>query len=154
MTQENEMQKYELRRRRTRREYNPDEYGVHGEYSVSDTDSTSDGHEEETGETKDNSKKQDTIQNSIHINTQLEITDTNTNTFYLRYIIGHRDNVFGKEFLEFEIRSNGLLRYANESRYKRSRGIYKLVCYIYEYIAFIYEYIYIYIYRLYLARYY
>lgn len=37
--------------------------------------------------------------------------------FYLRYYVGHAGR-FGHEFLEFELRDNGTLRYANHSRYR------------------------------------
>lgn len=49
--------------------------------------------------------------------------------FYCRYVIGHEDDVFGREFLEFEIQNDGKLRYANESQYKRSAKIRKEVRY-------------------------
>ncbi|AFZ81084.1 mago nashi protein, putative [Theileria equi strain WA] len=38
--------------------------------------------------------------------------------FYLRYYVGHEGR-FGHEFLEFEVESDGRLRYANNSNYKR-----------------------------------
>ncbi|KAB1256863.1 Protein mago nashi-like protein [Camelus dromedarius] len=37
--------------------------------------------------------------------------------FYLRYYVGHKGK-FGHEFLEFEFRPNGKLRYAKNSNYK------------------------------------
>ena len=37
--------------------------------------------------------------------------------FYLRYYVGHKGK-FGHEFLEFEFRPDGRLRYANNSLYK------------------------------------
>mmetsp|Transcript_1007 Transcript_1007/g.2850 ORF Transcript_1007/g.2850 Transcript_1007/m.2850 type:complete len:147 (+) Transcript_1007:49-489(+) len=37
--------------------------------------------------------------------------------FYLRYYVGHQ-GMFGHEFLEFEFRGDGRLRYANDSNYK------------------------------------
>ncbi|XP_027040024.1 protein mago nashi homolog [Pocillopora damicornis] len=37
--------------------------------------------------------------------------------FYLRYYVGHKGK-FGHEFLEFEFRPEGKLRYANNSNYK------------------------------------
>eukprot|EP00128_Syssomonas_multiformis_P009609 Colp12_sorted_trinity150504_noHs@20396 len=48
--------------------------------------------------------------------------------FYLRYYVGHKGK-FGHEFLEFEIRPNGKLRYANNSNYKNDTMIRK-ECYI------------------------
>ncbi|CAG0916409.1 unnamed protein product [Notodromas monacha] len=39
------------------------------------------------------------------------------NDFYLRYYVGHKGK-FGHEFLEFEFRPDGKLRYANNSNYK------------------------------------
>jgi protein mago nashi len=46
--------------------------------------------------------------------------------FYVRYYIGHRGK-YGHEFLEFEFRSNGKLRYANNSYYKQEAIIRKEV---------------------------
>jgi protein mago nashi len=37
--------------------------------------------------------------------------------FFLRYYVGHK-GIYGHEFLEFEIRSDGRLRYSNNSNYK------------------------------------
>ncbi|KFU93328.1 Protein mago nashi 2 [Chaetura pelagica] len=39
--------------------------------------------------------------------------------FYLRYYVGHKGK-FGHEFLEFEFRPDGKLRYANNSNYKNN----------------------------------
>jgi len=44
--------------------------------------------------------------------------------FYLRYYVGHRGK-FGHEFLEFEFRPDGKLRYANNSNYKNDTMIRK-----------------------------
>ncbi|KAJ6955091.1 hypothetical protein NC652_006510 [Populus alba x Populus x berolinensis] len=46
--------------------------------------------------------------------------------FYLRYYVGHRGK-FGHEFLEFEFRPDGKLRYANNSNYKNDTMIRKEV---------------------------
>uniref|UniRef100_A0AC34GDZ7 Mago nashi n=1 Tax=Panagrolaimus sp. ES5 TaxID=591445 RepID=A0AC34GDZ7_9BILA len=46
--------------------------------------------------------------------------------FYLRYYVGHKGK-FGHEFLEFEIRPDGKLRYANNSNYKNDTLIRKEV---------------------------
>eukprot|EP00755_Sulcionema_specki_P017349 Sspe_Gene.64177::Locus_37633_Transcript_1_3_Confidence_0.500_Length_545::g.64177::m.64177/K12877/MAGOH; protein mago nashi len=46
--------------------------------------------------------------------------------FYVRYYIGHKGK-FGHEFLEFEFRADGLLRYANNSNYKNDGMIRKEV---------------------------
>ncbi|GAB5362612.1 hypothetical protein AAMO2058_000812700 [Amorphochlora amoebiformis] len=46
--------------------------------------------------------------------------------FYVRYYVGHKGK-FGHEFLEFEFRPDGLLRYANNSRYKKAMMIRKEV---------------------------
>lgn len=46
--------------------------------------------------------------------------------FYLRYYVGHKGK-FGHEFLEFEFRSDGKLRYANNSNYKNDTMIRKEV---------------------------
>ncbi len=48
------------------------------------------------------------------------------NEFYLRYYVGHTGR-FGHEFLEFELRSDGRLRYANNSNYKSDLMIRKEV---------------------------
>uniref|UniRef100_A0A8C8B8V5 Mago homolog, exon junction complex subunit n=1 Tax=Otus sunia TaxID=257818 RepID=A0A8C8B8V5_9STRI len=42
---------------------------------------------------------------------------TMASDFYLRYYVGHKGK-FGHEFLEFEFRPDGKLRYANNSNYK------------------------------------
>ncbi|KAI8470629.1 MAG: protein mago nashi 2 [Monoraphidium minutum] len=44
--------------------------------------------------------------------------------FYLRYYVGHRGK-FGHEFLEFEFRPDGELRYRNNSNYKNDTEIRK-----------------------------
>ncbi|CAD6186337.1 unnamed protein product [Caenorhabditis auriculariae] len=44
--------------------------------------------------------------------------DNASNDFYVRYYVGHKGK-FGHEFLEFEFRPNGQLRYANNSNYKK-----------------------------------
>ncbi|KAK2907439.1 hypothetical protein Q8A73_008512 [Channa argus] len=45
------------------------------------------------------------------------IVKMSTSDFYLRYYVGHKGK-FGHEFLEFEFRPDGKLRYANNSNYK------------------------------------
>jgi protein mago nashi len=47
--------------------------------------------------------------------------------FYVRYYVGHSGR-FGHEFLEFEFRPDGKLRYANNSNYKNDTMIKKEVC--------------------------
>lgn len=44
--------------------------------------------------------------------------------FYVRYYVGHKGK-FGHEFLEFEFRPDGKLRYANNSNYKNDTIIKK-----------------------------
>ena len=44
--------------------------------------------------------------------------------FYVRYYVGHKGK-FGHEFLEFEFRPDGRLRYANNSNYKQDSMIRK-----------------------------
>lgn len=44
--------------------------------------------------------------------------------FYIRYYVGHKGK-FGHEFLEFEFRPDGRLRYANNSNYKNDTMIRK-----------------------------
>lgn len=46
--------------------------------------------------------------------------------FYVRYYVGHKGK-FGHEFLEFELRPDGKLRYANNSNYKNDSMIRKEV---------------------------
>jgi len=46
--------------------------------------------------------------------------------FYVRYYVGHKGK-FGHEFLEFEFRPDGQLRYANNSNYKKDTMIRKEV---------------------------
>uniref|UniRef100_M4B2C4 Uncharacterized protein n=1 Tax=Hyaloperonospora arabidopsidis (strain Emoy2) TaxID=559515 RepID=M4B2C4_HYAAE len=46
--------------------------------------------------------------------------------FYVRYYVGHRGK-FGHEFMEFEFRGDGKLRYANNSNYKKDSMIRKEV---------------------------
>ncbi|EJW84410.1 mago nashi protein [Wuchereria bancrofti] len=48
----------------------------------------------------------------------------NLNDFYLRYYVGHKGK-FGHEFLEFEFRPDGKMRYANNSQYKNDTLIRK-----------------------------
>jgi protein mago nashi len=45
------------------------------------------------------------------------VDNSDPNEFYVRYYVGHK-GVHGHEFLEFEFRSDGRLRYANNSNYK------------------------------------
>jgi len=51
-----------------------------------------------------------------------------TSQFYLRYYDGHKGR-YGQEFLEFEINSEGRLRYGNHSNYK-SDGLIKREVYL------------------------
>jgi len=53
---------------------------------------------------------------------------TKADDFYLRYYVGHKGK-FGHEFLEFEFRPDGKLRYANNSNYKNDTMIRK-ECYV------------------------
>jgi protein mago nashi len=48
----------------------------------------------------------------------------NSEEFYVRYYVGHKGK-FGHEFLEFEFRPDGKLRYANNSHYKKETIIRK-----------------------------
>jgi len=52
------------------------------------------------------------------------MTSEAPNDFYVRYYVGHKGR-FGHEFLEFEFRPNGKLRYANNSHYKKETMIRK-----------------------------
>eukprot|EP01111_Echinosteliopsis_oligospora_P002576 TRINITY_DN1386_c0_g1_i1.p1 TRINITY_DN1386_c0_g1~~TRINITY_DN1386_c0_g1_i1.p1 ORF type:complete len:148 (+),score=31.47 TRINITY_DN1386_c0_g1_i1:135-578(+) len=49
-----------------------------------------------------------------------------TDNFYVRYYVGHKGK-FGHEFLEFEIKADGKMRYANNSNYKNEIMIRKEV---------------------------
>lgn len=48
--------------------------------------------------------------------------------FYLRYFVGHRGR-YGHEFLEFELKSDGRLRYGNNTNY-RSDGLIRREVYV------------------------
>ncbi|CAA9994740.1 unnamed protein product, partial [Nesidiocoris tenuis] len=50
--------------------------------------------------------------------------EKDSHDFYLRYYVGHKGK-FGHEFLEFEFRPDGKLRYANNSNYKNDTMIRK-----------------------------
>jgi len=52
------------------------------------------------------------------------MTEESVDEFYIRYYVGHQGK-FGHEFLEFEIRPDGRLRYANNSNYKNDTMIRK-----------------------------
>ena len=54
------------------------------------------------------------------------MADDELGEFYVRYYVGHRGK-FGHEFLEFEFRPDGKLRYANNSNYKNDTMIRKEV---------------------------
>lgn len=57
----------------------------------------------------------------------MEMAESEDNgEFYLRYYVGHKGK-FGHEFLEFEFRPDGKLRYANNSNYKNDTMIRKEV---------------------------
>jgi protein mago nashi len=46
------------------------------------------------------------------------VAEPQNEDFYLRYYTGHTGK-FGREFLEFELRRDGTLRYGNDSQYRR-----------------------------------
>ena len=54
------------------------------------------------------------------------MADEELGEFYVRYYVGHKGK-FGHEFLEFEFRPDGKLRYANNSNYKNDTMIRKEV---------------------------
>lgn len=54
----------------------------------------------------------------------INISKTMSTDFYIRYYVGHKGK-FGHEFLEFEFRPDGKLRYANNSNYKNDTMIRK-----------------------------
>ena len=53
---------------------------------------------------------------------RIKTCSTMSTDFYLRYYVGHKGK-FGHEFLEFEFRPDGKLRYANNSNYKNDTMI-------------------------------
>ncbi|MCO5559917.1 hypothetical protein L7F22_013521 [Adiantum nelumboides] len=54
------------------------------------------------------------------------MSEADLGEFYVRYYVGHKGK-FGHEFLEFEFRPDGKLRYANNSNYKNDTMIRKEV---------------------------
>ena len=66
------------------------------------------------------------IPNRVSISDIDESMTESTDDFYLRYYVGHKGK-FGHEFLEFEFRPDGKLRYANNSNYKKDTLIRKEV---------------------------
>jgi len=62
------------------------------------------------------------------------VTEANGSTeeFYIRYYVGHQGK-FGHEFLEFELKPDGRLRYANNSNYKNDTMIRK-EAYVSQYV--------------------
>lgn len=64
--------------------------------------------------------------NSLGSNTilQPDMATDPQDEFYLRYYVGHKGK-FGHEFLEFEFKPDGKLRYANNSNYKNDTMIRK-----------------------------
>lgn len=60
------------------------------------------------------------------LSTKAAITMPADDDFYVRYYVGHRGK-FGHEFMEFEFRADGKLRYANNSNYKKDSMIRKEV---------------------------
>tara|TARA_B100000795_G_scaffold55987_1_gene36937 strand:- start:629 stop:880 length:252 start_codon:yes stop_codon:yes gene_type:complete len=59
-----------------------------------------------------------------HIAHDAHMAEANDDEFYVRYYVGHKGK-FGHEFLEFEFRPDGRLRYANNSNYKNDTMIRK-----------------------------
>jgi protein mago nashi len=55
-----------------------------------------------------------------------EDEEMKSSKFYCRYYVGHKGR-FGHEFLEFEVRHDGRVRYANNSNYKSDLMIRKEV---------------------------
>lgn len=54
----------------------------------------------------------------------IDMSGPKEDDFYVRFYVGHKGR-FGHEFLEFEFRPSGKLRYANNSRYKQETIIRK-----------------------------
>jgi len=63
---------------------------------------------------------------AVALGAKKEKSSKDLGEFYVRYYVGHKGK-FGHEFLEFEFRPDGLLRYANNSNYKKDRMIRKEV---------------------------
>eukprot|EP00771_Trimastix_marina_P003436 gnl/Trimastix_PCT/470.p2 GENE.gnl/Trimastix_PCT/470~~gnl/Trimastix_PCT/470.p2 ORF type:complete len:163 (+),score=32.12 gnl/Trimastix_PCT/470:48-536(+) len=57
---------------------------------------------------------------------EIEQGRSDPNEFYVRFYVGHKGR-YGHEFLEFEFRPDGKLRYANNSNYKKESMIRKEV---------------------------
>ena len=57
---------------------------------------------------------------------EIEMEEIDTDTFYLRYYIGHQGR-YGHEFMEITISDDGVLRYSNISNYKKAASIQKEV---------------------------
>ena len=55
------------------------------------------------------------------------VEEEDSEDFYVRYYVGHKGK-FGHEFLEFEFKPDGKLRYANNSNYKGDKCIRKEMC--------------------------
>ena len=75
---------------------------------------------EESMEDDNSEDNKESIENEKKVNDKenKELTPEQCKAnFYLRYNIGHK-GVYGFEFLEFEFKSDGRLRYANNSNYK------------------------------------
>ena len=53
--------------------------------------------------------------------------NNNNNNFYFRYYSGHHGK-YGHEFMELEVKQDGTLRYANNSRYRGDKPIKKEGC--------------------------
>ncbi|CAN1229188.1 Protein mago nashi homolog 2 [Linum perenne] len=63
---------------------------------------------------------------SSELEKETKMASEDEGEFYLRYYVGHKGK-FGHEFLEFEFRPDGKLRYANNSNYKNDTMIRKEV---------------------------
>merc|ERR1712154_502154 len=62
--------------------------------------------------------------NKLRTRSPFSLCAMTSKDFYLRYYVGHKGK-FGHEFLEFEFRPDGKLRYANNSNYKNDTMIRK-----------------------------
>merc|ERR1712018_843634 len=65
-----------------------------------------------------------TLGNKLRTRSPFSLCAMTSKDFYLRYYVGHKGK-FGHEFLEFEFRPDGKLRYANNSNYKNDTMIRK-----------------------------
>jgi len=84
--------------------------------------------ERELGRDRERGRGEIPLQKStvVDLRSGIMATAEEVGEFYVRYYVGHKGK-FGHEFLEFEFRPDGKLRYANNSNYKNDTMIRKEV---------------------------